>query len=97
MKAYTEQLQSPRLQKSEGLGLAEALHDLDYETLRKIFKMPPALTIDDQRLEEDELVVDQSPMMKKDGGRGETEAAVYPQMKEEPGVDVSVRIKDAGI
>lgn len=34
--------------------------------------------------------------MKKDGGRSKTEAAVYPQVKEEPGVDVLVKIKDAG-
>lgn len=64
MKIYTEQLQSPRLQKSEGHGLAEALHNLDYETLQKIFKMPPVLTVDNPRLEDNELVVDQSPMMK---------------------------------
>ena len=43
----------------DGLGLAEALLDLDDETLRRIFKISPLLKVEDLLRDEGQQAVDQ--------------------------------------
>ena len=59
----------------QGPGLAEVLQDLDDETLRRIFKMPPLSAVDDLRRDEGQLAVEQPPPKKDDLRRGEGEPA----------------------
>ena len=54
------------LKKSDVSGLADALHDLDDETLRKIFKMPPPLTANDLQHDKGELAGHQPPSIEND-------------------------------
>ena len=107
MKVYAEKLHSLEfmeiLRNSEGPGIAEVFHDLDDETLRKIFKMLPALTVDNLRRDEGDLVVDQPSLMNKDDAtRGEAGPAINTPMQTKesqrrntkgPGVD-NVSVKD---
>ena len=107
MKAYDEQSRRPGLmeilQKSEVSGLADVLHNLDDETLRKIFKMPPQLTADHLQHNKGEVVDhDQPPLMENDPRRDKRETADRPsQMNEDQresvDADVSILISRLGI
>jgi hypothetical protein len=100
MKAEAEQLQSPELKGTrEEPGLAEALLDLDDETLRRIFKMHPLLKVDNPRHNEGQHAVDQLPLKGDNLRQGERKpaAGMAAKMKgrghyeRHPGVDVSVK------
>lgn len=102
VKAEAEQLQSAELKGTrEEPGLAEALLDLDDETLRRIFKMHPLLKVDDPRLDEGQQAVDQPPFkgdnLRQGHGEREPVAGMAAKMKglrhykRHPGVDVSVK------
>ena len=95
-KAQAEQLQSPGLMETlQRPGLAEVLQDLDDETLRRIFKMPPLLMVGDPRRDEGQLAVEHPSNLRQ--GEGEPAADMLLQMEGEmcyergPGIDVSVK------
>ena len=107
VKVYAEKLHSLEfmeiLRNSKGPGIIEVFHNLDDETLSKIFKMLPALTVDNLQCDKGDLVVDQPSLMNKDDVMcGEAGPAINTpmQMKESqrrntkgPGVN-NVLVKD---